>query len=450
MKEEQNVEFKKEWHNRYLRTIAGFANTEGGAMYIGVDDSGRAVALPNIKKLLEEIPNTIRNKLQITPSVKIEKRDSKEIIKIAVNISNFPVFLDGKIYMRSGSTTQELKGAELSNFLLEKTGNTWDSLTVDATFDDLDHEAFEYFKGLATNRLPEIKNASDEIIFKNLGLITKDGKLTRALILLFGKKPQRFFITAQGRVGRFRTQTDILDTVIAGGNLFRQLAILIDAVKKHLNVRFEIEGIERKDAWDYPLEALREAVINALIHKDYLSTAEIQIKIYDDRLWIWNPGRLPEQLTIESLKTEHSSFPKNPLIASVFYYAGFIERWGSGTKRIVDLCKAQRLLEPEFKEESGGFSVSFYKDIYTEEYLRKLGLNERQIKVVLYVKEKGRITNKEYQENNNVSKATATRDLTGLVKEGLLFQEGITGKGTYYTLGSQTAQRTHNGLIMGS
>ena len=233
---------------------------------------------------------------QITPSVKIEEKDDREVIKITVNSSDFPVFLDGKIYIRSGSTTQEVKGSELTNFLLEKTGKTWDSLTIDATFDDLDLETFEYFKGLAIDRLPEIKNASYKTIFKNLELITNDEKLTRALILLFGKKPQTFFITAQGRAGRFKTPTEILDTVIADGNLFKQLDTLMNAIKKHLNVRFEIKGIERKDVWDYPLEALREAVINALIHKDYLSTAEIQIKIYDDRLWIWNSGKLPKQL----------------------------------------------------------------------------------------------------------------------------------------------------------
>jgi len=129
-------------------------------MYIGIDDDGRTVTLSNVKKLLEDIPNTIRNKLQITPSVKIEERDGREVVKITVNSSDFPVFLDGKIYIRSGSTTQEFKGSELTNFLLEKTGKTWDSLTVDAVFDDLDLETFKYFKGLAIDRLPEIKKAS--------------------------------------------------------------------------------------------------------------------------------------------------------------------------------------------------------------------------------------------------------------------------------------------------
>lgn len=154
---------------------------------------------------------------------------------------------------------------------------------------------------------------------------------------------------------------------------------------------------------------------------------------------MWNPGKLPEELSIEDLKKEHSSYPRNPLIANVFYLAGFIERWGSGTKRIVDLYKEQNLPEPDYKEEQGGFSVWFYKDIYTEENLRKMGLNERQIKAVMYAKEMGKITNKEYQEVCETSERTATRDLSDLVERKVFEQIGITGKGTNYIL--KTPQR---------
>jgi ATP-dependent DNA helicase RecG len=210
------------------------------------------------------------------------------------------------------------------------------------------------------------------------------------------------------------------------------IAIDVKAIKKHMKVRFEIKGIERKDIWDYPIPAIREACINALIHRDYMDTAEIQIKIYDDRIWFWNPGKLREGLTVEMLKGDHYSKPRNKLIAMVFYYAGLIEKWGTGTKRIVELCKKQRLPEPEFKEFGDGFSVTFHKDIHNEEYLRKVGLNDRQIKAVLYVKEKGKITNKEYQEINKVSKPTATRDLKEIEEKGVFEKIGITGKGTFY------------------
>ena len=142
-------------------------------------------------------------------------------------------------------------------------------------------------------------------------------------------------------------------------------------------------------------------------------------------------------LTIEKLKENHIAIQRNPLIASVFYYANLIEAWGSGTTKIINLCKSYGLPEPNFKEYREGiglFEITFYKDIYNEENLREMGLNERQIKAVLYVKEKGKITNKEYQELNKVSDRTATRDLVVLVNKNIFDQIGTTGKGTNYIL----------------
>ena len=435
IKESQNTEFKSIWKDKYLRIICAFANAEGGRLIIGMDDQGNLLGVENAKKLLEVIPNKVRNKMGIIPSVEIESRDKKDIIYISINPSSVPISYDGKYYKRSGSTTAELTGNELTSFLISKFGKTWDALASDAKLKDIDMDTINLFKNLAKKRIPSISDMdSVEKIFTNLEFMTEEHKITRAGVLLFGKEPHRVFISAKTRVGKFKTETIILDTVIADGNLFNQLERTVEAIKKHLNVRFEIKGIERRDIWDYPIEAIREAVINALIHKDYLSTAEIQIKVYDNKIWMWNPGKLPEELTIEDLKKEHSSYPRNPLIANVFYIAGFIERWGSGTKRIIDLCKEQGLPEPKYKEEQGGFSVWFYRDIYTEENLRKVGLNERQIKAVMYVKERGKITNKEYQKVCDISERTATRDLTDLVSREVLAQVGVTGKGTRYIL----------------
>jgi ATP-dependent DNA helicase RecG len=317
---------------------------------------------------------------------------------------------------------------------LQKYGKTWDSLTSEADLKDIDVEAINIFKKLAAQKTKSISGDDTvEKILDNLKLLTDDKKITRAAILLFGKDPQKFYISATTRVGRFKG-SNILDTVISEGNLFNQAEQAAEAIKKHLNVRFEIKGLVRREIWDYPLDAVREAVANAIIHKDYSSAAEIQIKIYDDKVWLWNQGSLPDQLEVEDLKKEHSSYPKNPLIANTFYRAGLIEHWGSGTKRIVDLCKEQNLPEPEFKEEQGGISVWFYKDIYREENLKKIGLNERQIKAVLHVKENGRISNSEYMELTKVSRQTATRDLSELVKSKIFKKRGVAGKGTEYSI----------------
>jgi len=436
--ETENMEFKEKWTDDSLKTICAFANTSGGELIIGVSDKGGIVGVKDIEKLIRDLPNKIRDKLKITPSISVEEKEGKEILHIKIFPSTIPVSYEGKFYIRSGSTTQELKDTELAYFLLEKMGKTWDSLSSGFDISDIDFSTIEMFKNLAKNRIPSIKEFdSVEKIFLNLKLFDENEKITNAGILLFGKEPQKRFISATVRVGRFKNSTHIVDTVVIEGNLFKQVEEVMNAIKKHLNVRFEIKGVARQDVWDYPLGALREAVINALIHRDYLSPAEIQIKIYDDRIWIWNPGKLPPQIKLEELKKEHSSYPRNPLIANAFYLAGFIERWGSGTERMVQLCMEQGLPEPEYKEEFGGFSVYFYKDIYTEENLRKMGLNERQIRAVIYVKQKGKITNKEYQMINGIKERMATLELNQLVERGIFRRVGTTGKGTFYAIAKE-------------
>jgi len=449
--ENHNIEFKKSWHDEYLKTVAAFANTDGGIIYIGYNDKGEVIGLEKseIKKLLEDLPNKIRNKLGITLFVREEIQSGKSLLNIEISPSSFPISYDGKFYVRTGSTTQELSGIELSSFLLGKTGNSWDELPADANIDQLeevlDKESIEKFKAIASHRLPLIDQDTTKNILQKLNLITKDGRLTRACILLFGRNPQKYFISAYSKVGRFKNNTIILDTVEVKGNLFQQLDGILEAIKKNINVMFDtsvrelsLEGVARREIWDYPLDALREAVINALVHRDYLDTSSsIEVRIYDDELILSNPGKLMPPLTIEQLKEKHSGRQRNPLIAAVFYYANLIESWGSGTLKMINLCKEQNLPEPEFverKEGIGEFAVLFYKDIFNEEELRKRGLNERQIKAVKYVKEKGKITNREYQEISKISERTATRDLLDLVVKKIFVQVGSTGKGTNYIL----------------
>ena len=236
------------------------------------------------------------------------------------------------------------------------------------------------------------------------------------------------------KIGKFLSETDIISTDLVEGNLFEQLENSLEILRtKYLVSKIKFEGIHRRDILEYPYEGLREAIINALIHRDYLGTSDIQIRVYDDKFVIMNEGKLPPEVPVEKLKTERLSRPRNPLLARVFYFAGFIESWGRGTIKIIENCLKQGLPEPDFIEECGVMRVVFYKDRFTEEYLRKLGLNERQIKAVMYVKERGRITNKEYQGLTEVSRQTATRDLGELTKKYILEQFGTTGRGTFYS-----------------
>ncbi|MFA6333119.1 MAG: ATP-binding protein, partial [Methanoregula sp.] len=232
--------------------------------------------------------------------------------------------------------------------------------------------------------------------------------------------------------------TIIGDRWIAG-NLFHQLSVGEEALRNFINVRYEISGEtpERKEHWDYPLPALREALMNALVHRDYFKKNEqIMIKIYDDTIWFHNPGGLPKGLSIEQLKEKPQSIPRNPLIARIFYLAGYIERYGSGIQRILTSFADAGLPEPEFQTDTWGLALTMKKDIFTGEYLAGMGLNERQVNAVIYVKIHGRITNREFigLTAQKVTTKTASRDLKRLCDIGILKQIGTTGKGTFYQM----------------
>jgi ATP-dependent DNA helicase RecG len=206
--------------------------------------------------------------------------------------------------------------------------------------------------------------------------------------------------------------------------------------------RFETEFIitgkpTRDEKWEYPLPAVREALINAVCHRDYGATSSTQVRLYDDRLEIWNPGALPIALTPSRLLQKHPSLPRNPLIANSLFYAGFIESWGSGTIRIAELAKQAGLEMPEFISSPGEFEIVLKKRILTAATLEKMGLNQRQVAAVLYTLEAGRITNREYQDRWSVSKSTAAREMVDLVTKGLFVRHGRTGKSTFYSAAAQ-------------
>jgi len=461
-KESQTVECKQTWRNDCLKAVSAFANSDGGVLIIGLDDRGKPSGLKNVKRLLEDIPNTIRNKLGIIPSVELDKKSKKDIIKITVAPCSVPISYNGKYYLRSGSTVQELQGKDLADFLLGKTGITWDDAVEDrGDWDLLEKSTIEDFKRFAVDRIPSIVRETDlATILQKLNLI-ENQHLKRAAILLFGKEVERFyshacvkigrFLTdtdiqttdivkgfyshACVKIGRFLTDTDIQTTDIVKGNLFQQLESALEILRtKYLQSKIKFEDIHRRDILEYPYEALREAIINALIHRDYRSFSQIQIRVYPDKLIIMNAGSLPPEVPVESLKTNHLSRPRNKLLAETFYYAGYIEAWGRGTLKIVEKCVEQGLPEPDFSEENGVMTVTFYKDKLNEENLKKLGLNARQIKAVMYVKENGSINNSKYQDINNIGKTTATEDLQKLVKMGLLTEPTAKGRGAKYEL----------------
>jgi len=264
--------------------------------------------------------------------------------------------------------------------------------------------------------------------------LTENGQLKRAAIILFGKEPSKFFPNTFVKIGRFsKSDADLIFQETEEGNII----VLLESVLNQLNHKFLIrqigfKGMNRIENFEYPITALREAILNALVHRNYLG-APIQIRVYENKISFWNEGLLPVGLTFESLKGFHASRPRNVLIADVCFKGAYIDSWGRGTLKIFDSCKEAKLPEPEIKEFQAGVLVTLYKDNLNVEELMKIGLNERQINAVLFVKENGRITNKNYQEINNTSDRTALRDLDHLIELNILKKDGEK-KATFYSL----------------
>ena len=437
MQESQNIEWKETWKDEYLKWICGFANANGGKIFIGKNDKGEIIGLKNSKKLLEDIPNKIQNHLGIICDVILHNKNEKQFIEIAVKPSEVPISYKGKYHYRSGSTKQELKGASLNEFLLKKVGKTWEeALEPQATFDDISDEAVKEFQYEAhqSQRYPLIKNETDyKNIFSNLRLY-KNNSLKRSALVLFGKDPRNFMINAFVKIGKFgNSESELLFQEVIEVNAFQLADKTIEILdKKYFKKTISYQGLNRIETSEYPYKAVRECLLNAIIHRNYFGPP-IQISIYEDKFTVWNPGDLPEELTIDDLKVKHASYPRNPIMADVFFKAGLIETWGRGTIKMIEECKKARLPEPKFEILNGGIAVTFFKDIFSQEKLIEKGLNERQLKAVEFLKNNDFITNKIYQEICKTSERTASRDLEQLTNMNILRKIGEK-KGTKYKL----------------
>jgi ATP-dependent DNA helicase RecG len=435
--ESQNIEFKVSWRDEYLKWICGFANAYGGTLFIGKDDRGKVVDLKDAEKLLEDIPNKVRDTLGILVDINFHQSDQGKFIEILVEQYPYPVNYKGQYHYRSGSTKQELKGAALDKFLLQKKGKRWDGVPVpNVSTNDLKQETFDFFRKRAfrSQRIDEESlTDSNEHLIENLQL--KEGKfLKRASILLFHSNPEKYITGAYIKIGFFESDSDLRFQDEIHGNLFEQIEKTTELLfTKYIKALISYEGLNRVETYEYPKEAIREALLNAIAHKDYSGGVPIQISVYNDKLMIWNEGQLPENWTVKNLLEKHASRPYNPDIANALFRSGYIESWGRGTIKIINECKKAGIPEPVFTYDSSDISVEFRKDIYNEKHLQSLNLNERQVKAVLYLKTKGRLTNKEYQEINNTTDRTALRDLETLVELNIIKRLGEK-KGAYYEL----------------
>ncbi len=309
----------------------------------------------------------------------------------------------------------------------------------EATLKDIDKEKIkDFLKEAKSERSLDIdEDTPPEEVLMRLKLV-RDMELTNAAILLFGKNPQEFLDQSEAKCTRFKGKDvtgEMIDLKPASGNIIDQVKEIEKFIFNHISLRAWIEPgkIERQEKWEYPPKAIRETLVNAIAHRDYKSSSKVQVRIFDDRIEFWNPGRLPDGWTVETLKRKHESKPWNPLIAKTFFWMKYIEEVGTGTNKIIQWCKEFGLPEPDFEFTGTCLVVTLRKSKITKEYLKELELNERQIKAIEYIKQYGSITRKTYCEICEVEKTLAHQELSDMVDKRIIAMVGK-GRSVHYQM----------------
>lgn len=369
--ESQNIEYKESWNDKYLEWVCGFANAQGGRLFIGVNDAHEVIGAKDSKRLMEDIPNKIVTHLGIVAEVNLHQADGLDYIEIIIEPNNIPIAYKGTYHYRSGSTKQELRGTALQQFILKKMGRSWDDVPNErASIEDIDRNAIDYFlrKGIEAQRIPEdLREASTQDVLDSLGLIDKDGIMNNAAILLFGKNPLRFFPSVAFKIGRFgKNEADLMFQDVVEGNIIQMADRVMELLQgKYLVSPVRFEGMQRYETLEIPKEALREILYNAIAHKDYTGP-DIQMHVYDDHIEVWNEGELPVGYTEETLMGKHSSKPRNRNIANAMFKAGFIDTWGRGYMKIREGFTAAGIPMPKVQNFCGGVQVSVQRSKFME------------------------------------------------------------------------------------
>lgn len=428
MTESQNIEWKESWRDEYLKWICGFSNAQGGKIYIGINDTGHVEGITDSKKLLEEIPNKVQTTMGIIVDVNLLTTSGKDYIEIVVSPSSYPVSYRGEYHYRTGSTKQQLRGAALTEFLVSKTGFKWDAVPVnDIKVDDLDKESFDIFRkeAIRSGRMSkEDLDITNLELLDNLGLIS-DGKLKRAAVMLFYRKPEKLITGSFVKMGKFGNGADLQYQDELHGSLILIADRVVELIfLKYLKAAITYDKEVRIETYPFPREGVREAVFNSLIHCNWADSIPIQIRIEDDAMYISNCCILPSNWTSETLMERHKSRPYNPDIANTFFRAGYVETWGRGIQKICEACKQHGIPEPEYTVLGGDITVKFTalnpkaSNPKAPKLHREALEDALEIRILKILKENPKITQSDLVSSLNASRSTVQRIMKELSDNG--------------------------------
>ena len=425
-------------------TLVALANADGGAVVLGVDLSGRPTGL-----LAEEAEAALSQAVvQCRPPVVVEwqQHDVTGGCVVTLNVPRSPelhALLDGRVLVRHRTENRPLGGEAIRHLAATKSSGDFETAPVaGASLLDFDRRVLDEYLQRRAERGRKSPAGGLEGHLVEIGALTEDGTPTVAGLLLFGKRPQTFlpqsgvvFVKFLGREPRGRDGlAGYGRRVELEGPLVRLMERAWNLVWEEMRVEAVVTGLKREELPEYPPFAVREALINALCHRDYrLKGRRVEIRMYEDRLEVISPGGLPGYMTLDNLVEEH--FSRNPRIVGGMFEWGYIEELGLGIDRMIEEMLQFGHPAPEFKATPYSFTVRLFNVLDRTPPLRwDTNMNERQMKAMHFLKEHGRITNRDYQSLcPDVSPETLRLDLVDLIDKGLLLKIGDK-RGTYYIL----------------
>ncbi len=336
------IEFKRSGTSGLGREICAFANATGGVILIGVTDDGVGCGVADHNRLKSRVQSIARS---AEPPIAVEIESVEGVLCVTVPAQHSkPYSFGGKFYIREGASSQQMSREEIREFFYKEGLIHFDETACDrfSLEKDLDEEKWSVFQRRA--KIPE--DMDPEIALRNLHLMDEDGRMTHAGAWLLARDIRKFNISADVACALFMgtDKVRILDRRDFHGDVYTMIEEVMAWILSKINIEYIIKHVKREERPELPEEAIREAVVNALAHRDYRSTANVQIYLFNDRLEIVSPGGLPAGMTEADLGIK--SIPRNPLLFGILHRMEAVERIGSGIRRIRDLCREHGVAEP--------------------------------------------------------------------------------------------------------
>lgn len=365
--ENEVIEFKKttgELKEGIISIVSILNKHQSGKLYFGIKDNGEIVGQDVSSKTIREVSKTISENIEpkIYPTVNKIKLENKECILVEFEGDDVPYLAFGRAYMRVGDEDRQLSAKEIRKLILKDENDIgkWENKVSDYTIEDIDEELLKEFivKGRKAKRI-NFPYTNKEEILKKLNLVNKNNELLNAGYILFAKEAK---LELQMAIFATETKLTFLDIDQVFGNVFELIEVGESYIRKNIKwpVNFKSGSMERVEIPEIPLEAIREAIINSLIHRDFKNPKSNEVAIYKDRVEIFNPGEFPEGFKPEDFIEGQGSIPRNPLIANTLYLSKDIEKWGSGFRRITEACQKSNT-KVKFEIRKNGFMVIFYR-----------------------------------------------------------------------------------------